>query len=871
MDQRYETFCVVDPLFYDSPTSTEVVTGTFPMAARPIPSGWARETRDDWLVYGSDGGTLPAQGWKIHVSACLHNAERILDVVADYCLSRGLPFKFLAGPRLLLLRNAKYAARGGSGKFITVYPTDDTQLELVCKELSELLHGEPGPYILSDLRVGDGPVHVRYGGFAARYCVWQGAVVPAIEDPDGVLVPDRRGPVFALPSWVPLPAFLEQHLAARNATTTVDVPYEFERVIHFSNGGGLYVARDRRTGDRVVLKEARPHAGLDATGADALTRLRHERDILTRLAGVAEVPRLLDVISVGEHEFLVLEYLDGVPLNKALVERYPLIDPAADTAAVSAYATWAQGILRRVEHALSAVHARGVVYGDLHLFNVIVRPDDTIALVDFEVATSVDTPGRPALRNQAFAAPPDRRGLDVDRYALACLKLALFLPLTALVRLEPLKAAHLADIIVAQFGVPRAYVDGAVRVINAAQAGASTAPRPRRPRWFRNFTPDPVGWPALRRRLARSILASETPARDDRLFPGDIEQFRSGGLGLAHGAAGVLHALSVTGAGRYPDHEAWLIQRALRRAPGTSCGFYDGLHGVAYTLHELGRREAALQVIEICLSEPWEGLGIDLMSGLAGIGLSLGHLADATGDPTLLQAAWRATDIVATRLADTPADAAPISGGSHPSAGLTHGSSGAALLFLRMYEWTGDTSLLDLAAGALRTDLDRCLVRADGAMEVNEGWRTMPYVSRGSVGIGFVLDRYLTHRPDDRFAEASRAIERAARSPFYAQSGLFAGRAGIVAYLVHAAQHGHPRARAELPIQLRRLAWHVLPYQGGLAFPGDQLLRLSMDLATGTAGVLLALGAALHDEPVHLPFLAPRGQRRRQAPPHPRG
>ena len=34
-------------------------------------------------------------------------------------------------------------------------------------------------------------------------------------------------------------------------------------------------------------------------------------------------------------------------------------------------------------------------------------------------------------------------------------------------------------------------------------------------------------------------------------------------------------------------------------------------------------------------------------------------------------------------------------------------------------------------------------------------------------------------------------------------------------------------------------------------------MRLSMDLASGTAGVMLALGAALHDEPVHLPFLEP--------------
>jgi hypothetical protein len=30
-----------------------------------------------------------------------------------------------------------------------------------------------------------------------------------------------------------------------------------------------------------------------------------------------------------------------------------------------------------------------------------------------------------------------------------------------------------------------------------------------------------------------------------------------------------------------------------------------------------------------------------------------------------------------------------------------------------------------------------------------------------------------------------------------------------------------------------------------------------MDLATGTAGILLALGSVLHDQPVHLPLLTP--------------
>jgi hypothetical protein len=285
---------------------------------------------------------------------------------------------------------------------------------------------------------------------------------------------------------------------------------------------------------------------------------------------------------------------------------------------------------------------------------------------------------------------------------------------------------------------------------------------------------------------------------------------------------------------------------------------YDGLHGVAYTLDLLGRRQQALDVLDICLRERWDVLSPDLTGGLAGIGLNLAHFADLTGESELRDAAWRAADMLSDRLAALPAG--DVSGSGQPYAGLTHGGAGAALFLIRLYEHHGDAALLDRAADALRRDLDRCVAREDGALEVNEGWRTMPYLGRGSVGIGLVLDQYLAHRQDERFATASTAISRAARAPFYAQTGLFAGRAGIILYLRHRADASHAAdaaTRAEITAQIERLAWHVLPYKGFLAFPGEQLLRLSMDLATGTAGVLLALGAVLHDEPVTLPFLAP--------------
>jgi hypothetical protein len=188
---------------------------------------------------------------------------------------------------------------------------------------------------------------------------------------------------------------------------------------------------------------------------------------------------------------------------------------------------------------------------------------------------------------------------------------------------------------------------------------------------------------------------------------------------------------------------------------------------------------------------------------------------------------------------------------------------------MRMYDDTGDEEFLDRAAVALRQDLRRCITRDNGVMEVNEGWRTMPYLAVGSVGIGLAIDEYLARRHDDQFVEANGAIRRAAESRMYVQPGVFGGRAGMLLYL--AGHTTEPLRNPDVVAQLRRLSWHALPLEDGIAFPGDQLLRLSMDLASGTAGVLLAVGAACHDEPVHLPLLTPtRRARQPQTPASPR-
>lgn len=862
MNKGYAVYCDADPYFYDAPHRTVSAAGAgrtrYAAASWPVPEGWQRNESGDWLALRPTDAELPDQGWKIHVSACLDNAESVLERVWRHCVAGGTAFKFVPSRYLLHQRNAKYADRSGSGKFITVYPADEERFEQLADELGRLLAGEPGPHILSDLRLGDGPVHVRYGGFTRRNCYdANGELRPAVTGPDGVLVPDLRGPVFRVPNWVEPPAFLRPHLEARDALTVAGLPYAIESALHFSNGGGVYLARDSRTGQRVVLKEARPHAGLAADGADAVTRLHRERRALESLSGLDCTPEVLDHFTVGEHHFLVMEHIDGKPLNTFFARRHPLIEADPGEERLAEYTAWALDVHARVERAVEDVHARGVVFNDLHLFNIMIREDDSVALLDFEAAHQVGEAGRQTVANPGFVAPSDRRGVAVDRYALACLRLALFLPLTSLLALDRRKAAHLADVVAGQFPVDRAFLDAAVDEITRS-AATEPAGTPAAVREDGPVVPvRPGDWPSSRDSMAAAIRASATPSRTDRLFPGDIAQFGTAGGGLAfgHGAAGVLYALAESGAGRYEDGEQWLLERTKQPPSGMPLGFHDGLAGVAWTLEHLGHRDRALDLAELLLDQPFDDLAPDLHSGTAGLGLALDSLAAATGESALRTAARRCAELTAR------SGSAGDGSAGRGRAGLLHGAAGRALLFLRLYEADRDPALLDLARDELRRDLARCVRGAGGALQVDEGWRTMPYLGAGSVGIGMVLDDYLAHRQDEDFARARGEIVAAAQAMFYAQPGLYRGVAGMVLHLGRTTA-GMPGTGPEaIRRQLDALSWHAMSYRGRLAFPGEQMMRLSMDLSTGTAGCLLAVASVRGTRSAGLPFLPPPTRR----------
>jgi serine/threonine protein kinase len=187
-----------------------------------------------------------------------------------------------------------------------------------------------------------------------------------------------------------------------------------------------------------------------------------------------------------------------------------------DEEALAEHTSWALDVYGRVEAAVAAIHERGMVIGDLHPFNILLRPDGRVALIDFEGAAHVSEHRRQTLAAPGFRAPANSTGFEIDRFALASLKLFLFLPLTALLGLDPGKAGELAEEIRELFPVPGEFLSEAVQVITGEPAPTNGARPPR-------IDPDLEGWQRARDSMRRAILASATPQREDRLFPGDIE------------------------------------------------------------------------------------------------------------------------------------------------------------------------------------------------------------------------------------------------------------------------------------------------------------------------------------------------------------
>ena len=162
--------------------------------------------------------------------------------------------------------------------------------------------------------------------------------------------------------------------------------YEVIRPIFQGGMTDLYVAA-APNGDRVVLRFLKETY---ARSWIARKRFRHAADVMRRLdhPGIA---RLLEQGKQRGRPYMIIEYVESKTLRELLVQRSPQLDKAT------------RPLLRQLAEAIYYVHQSGYLHLDVKPENILVRSDNTIVLIDFDLC--VKRRRRPVRLRQCSGTP----------------------------------------------------------------------------------------------------------------------------------------------------------------------------------------------------------------------------------------------------------------------------------------------------------------------------------------------------------------------------------------------------------------------------------------------------------------------------------
>lgn len=742
--------------------------------------GFRQVVSGPWVMYVPADVNLPDAGWKIHVSALPDTVCRTAEAVAQICAAEQAAWKMIRSASLVRSAQGKYAPQTISGKVCVVYPCDEDQLVRLASQLAIALNGVVAPRIRGDRNHPTAPIGVRWGAIHEAWIEGaDGRTVPGASTDAGTVEDDRSKAPRR-----PLPRGVAELLAT--AASPAPLPITNVRVVHRSNAGALYEAT-LQDGRHVALKEARHHAGLGPEGSDAVARLRHEHTALRRLAGHDISPEPIDYWELEDSDLLVMEWVGADSLSQRVGRTHPRSRPA-NAEQAEAYWAWAERLSTGLTEVVERMHALGVTHGDLHPGNVVVGPDGP-RVVDLEAASiegdavtcSLGAPGFHLDEPDPFVR---------DRFALAR------------------TCAYVRDTDVAL-------------VDRRPDLAPRLAPDTHPPVTY----PAPATVPAMLDQLAEDILGRATPHRGDRLFPGGVEQFTRplGGHDLLSGAAGTLLALQSHGLPPSEAHLDWLA--SLPTAARVCHGLAEGAEGVALALALLGRADQAGEVIDRCTTELPRTVG--WARGQAGCAVALLELAQLLDRNDLQDRAWRAVDAVIRAVDDAERTlAAP---------GLLEGWSGVALALLRIRDLSAQDPgrLTTAAARALRRE-HALLREIQGSLVGCPGGRIRVGLGHGSAAFALGVRALGDH--DSGLTTAGRTAARTCREVYAPLAGLLEGLAGAAAVQRTYGDHVSAAHTDE------RATWHCAPAHRGWSVLGAQRLRCSDDLATGSAGLICALG-----------------------------
>ena len=848
-------FTLMHPERYASLDTYQSRTADFRELVRSlVPDAWTvGEEPGVWCHVRSPKNEVPDSGFKIHVSTRRETARETLSAIVPILVDEGATFKVLVDEHILELGNSQMWGRAGCGKFITIYPADVAHLQRLLERLHEVTRRFEGPYILSDRQYKDSKVlFYRYGAFrTAEQVNVYGEPITLLRTADGQLVPDMRLPYFALPEGISDP-FADTD--DEPADALLKGRYRGIELLGAYSKGGVYKCLDVDTGAEVVVKEGRPFVTRHQNSRyDLIDTLKNEYRIMKLLDGTGVTPRPLDFFQEWEHSFLVMTMAEGTTLGHYCASGQLSLAFALPSASdVRSYCALFVSMARKLIAGVRSIHARGVVLQDISPRNILFDPEhDKLTFIDFEAAFADDgevTSPLIHLRTPGFGVGGqlgEKPTIAEDYLALSSLLGDFLYPPTTFFAIAPNHRRPMLAHFAREKGVPEAFLElvfgvgeeperaDALLVEAENSIQGITAPEPLPPLRgdgdLRNII-DAIG----------SYIVAEIQSGDDPLdLPTDYRRCYTNRLNVAYGISGIARFLKHT-RGSVPGSffDALACEASQIDNDRYAPGLYMGSAGIAWTLLELGLREQAEALMGTAARSPLLFENADLFYGAAGWGLANLFFFEQLRDEKYLDNAVHAFGQIRTKL-EREGDGYFYTNGGDVYAGLGHGASGIGYFLLRLFQVTGQDEHLAVAKGLLEFELSR-------AEETDEQVRFhrsetdptfFPYWRVGASGIGSVALRFHATLGEPRYIEIARKIACALTGAYSVFPTNFLGMTGLGNFFVDMYQHtGEPGYLEEARRFVDRIMLFAIEKPTGIVFPGEELIRLSTDFGTGSAG-----------------------------------
>ena len=207
--------------------------------------GLLKHSSDNPWIYSVSPNIEVKRGFKIHLSATIVNATAIAESFFKFIKTNNfdINFKILSSLKELTLQNAGIYGYSQVGKFITIYPNSDDELNRLLVELEMLFKGVKGIPIPSDFKFQlSDVVYYRYGEF--------------IKDPS---YRDMRNKTIPADVKVPISDYYIDRY------DNIPSEYLILKVLIRNAKGGVYKVFNIHSKQVVILKESKNLSMIDFT------------------------------------------------------------------------------------------------------------------------------------------------------------------------------------------------------------------------------------------------------------------------------------------------------------------------------------------------------------------------------------------------------------------------------------------------------------------------------------------------------------------------------------------------------------------------------------------------------------------------------